>query len=311
MELPAGEVLVASGPLTDDGAVPTDTTVWVLLPRGLSVRASDFPYFDAPTPVGLAHRGGAGYGPNVGLENTLAAFRRAVSMGYRYLETDVHATRDGQVVAFHDTVLDRVSDGRGAIAALPYEAVSEARIGGAEPIPLLSHLFEEFPDTRINIDIKADDALVPTVREVLRHNATDRVCIGSFCERRLRAARAALGPQVATAAGQVGTALLRFSPAALSRMLHTPAPVLQLPDAAPAARPHGHPGHPRAGAPRPRPRQARARVVPRLVSRGRLRDAPAARPGRRRHRHRPHRRAARRAGGTGTSTHPTRLTCED
>ena len=30
--LPAGEVLVASGPLTDDGAVPTDTTVWVLLP---------------------------------------------------------------------------------------------------------------------------------------------------------------------------------------------------------------------------------------------------------------------------------------
>jgi glycerophosphoryl diester phosphodiesterase len=64
---------------------------------------------------------------------------------------------------------------------------------------------------------------------VLRHNATERVCIGSFSERRLRAARAALGPGVATAAGQVGTALLRFTPAALSRMLHTPAPVLQLP----------------------------------------------------------------------------------
>ena len=188
------------------------------------MRASDFPYLDEPTPVGLAHRGGAAYGPNVGLENTLAAFRRAVAMGYRYLETDVHATRDGHVVAFHDTVLDRVSDARGAIAALPYEAVSEARIGGAEPIPLLSHLFEEFPGTRINIDIKADDALAPTVREVLRHNATERVCIGSFSERRLRAARAALGPQVATAAGQVGTALLRFSPAALSKMLHTPAP---------------------------------------------------------------------------------------
>ena len=118
MELPAGEMLVASGPLTDDGAVPTDTTVWSCCRRP-DVRASDFPYLDEPTPVGLAHRGGAGYGPNVGLENTLAAFRRAVSMGYRYLETDVHATRDGQVVAFHDTVLDRVSDGRGPSPRCP------------------------------------------------------------------------------------------------------------------------------------------------------------------------------------------------
>ena len=193
------------------------------------MRASEFTYLDQPTPVALAHRGGAKYAPNVGLENTLAAFRQAVAMGYHYLETDVHATRDGRVVAFHDTVLDRVSDVRGAIATLPYDAVREARIGGAEAIPLLSDLFEEFPDARINIDIKADDALVPTVREVLRHNATERVCIGSFSERRLRAARSALGPRVATAAGQVGTALLRFSPAALSRMLHTPAPVLQLP----------------------------------------------------------------------------------
>ena len=193
------------------------------------MRAGDFAYLDGPTPVGLAHRGGAAFGPNVGLENTLAAFHRAVAMGYRYLETDVHATRDGKVVAFHDTVLDRVSDCSGAIATLPYDAVCEARIGGTEPIPLLSDLFEQFPDTRINIDIKADDALGPTVREVLRHNAADRVCIGSFSERRLRAARAALGPGVATAAGQVGTALLRFTPASLSRMLHTPAPVLQLP----------------------------------------------------------------------------------
>ena len=45
----------------------------------------------------------------------------------------------------------------------------------------------------------------------------------------MRAARAALGPGVATAAGQVGTALLRFTPDMVSRLLHTPAPVLQIP----------------------------------------------------------------------------------
>ena len=193
------------------------------------MRAADFAYLATPTPHALAHRGGAAYGPNVGLENTLAAFRRAVDMGYRYLETDVHATSDGHVVAFHDTALDRVSDVSGEVAGLPLDTVRGARIGGTEAVPLLAELFEEFPDTFVNIDVKADGALGPTVREILRHRATERVCIGSFSERRLRAARAALGPGVATAAGQVGTALLRFTPGVVSRLLHTPAPVLQIP----------------------------------------------------------------------------------
>jgi glycerophosphoryl diester phosphodiesterase len=195
----------------------------------LTVRAEEHAYLSDPTPVGLAHRGGAAYPPNVGLENTMAAFGRAVAMGYRYLETDVHATRDGRVVAFHDAVLDRVTNGSGPIASLTWDVVREARVGGTEPIPRLAELFEAWPGVRVNIDVKADSALEPTLREIARHGAQDRVCIGSFSERRLRAARRALGPGVATAAGQVGTALLRFSPSALSRLLHTPAPVLQIP----------------------------------------------------------------------------------
>jgi len=193
-------------------------------------RADQFAYLDRPTPVALAHRGGAAYGPNVGLENTIAAFRRAVDLGYGYLETDVHATSDGEVVAFHDLVLDRVSDGSGAIASVPWAQVAQARIGGREPIPLLAEVLERFPGVRVNIDVKSDAALAPTVREVLRHGAQDRVCVGSFSEPRIRALRASLGPRVATAAGQVGTAMLRFTPSAVSRLLHTPAPVLQIPE---------------------------------------------------------------------------------
>lgn len=193
------------------------------------MRAEDHAYLAAPRPLALAHRGGAGLPANVGLENTVPAFARAVAMGYRYLETDVHATADGQVVAFHDAALDRVTDAAGRIADLPWSAVREARVGGREAPPLLAELLETFPDARFNIDVKADAALDPTVAVIRAHDATARVCLGSFSPRRIRAARRALGPGVATAAGQVGTAALRFTPGVVSRLLHTPAPVLQIP----------------------------------------------------------------------------------
>ena len=194
-----------------------------------AVRAADHPYFDAPTPIALAHRGGAAYAPNRGLENTLAAFREAVALGYRYLETDVHATRDGYLVAFHDTHLDRVTDGSGAIADLPYAAVRAARVGGAQSVPLLSEMLEELPEARVNIDVKSWPALAPTIETLRRANALHRVCLGSFDEKRVRAARAALGPRLATAAGPVGTAAMRFTAGPLAQVVHSPAPVFQVP----------------------------------------------------------------------------------
>ncbi len=194
------------------------------------MRARDYAYFDGGTPLAMAHRGGAAYLPNRGLENSVAAFTRAVEMGYRYLETDVHATLDGVVVAFHDEDLDRVTDAHGSIADLPWSHVRQARIGGKEPIPTLLELLETFPHTRFNIDLKSEAVLEPTLEIIHRTRSIDRVCIGSFSERRVRAARRIMGPRLASAAGQVGTGVLRLAPRHLSKVLHTPAPVLQLPN---------------------------------------------------------------------------------
>jgi len=192
------------------------------------VSAADYPYF-APPPIGLAHRGGAGHPANLGIENTLAAFATAVSLGYRYLETDVHATRDGQLVAFHDEHLDRVTDREGAIADLPWREVAAARIGGREPVPRLDELLEAFPGARINIDIKAPAAVEPLWETIRAHAAYDRVCVGSFSDRRLHAFRRLAGPRVATAAGQLGTAALRYLPHVVSALAHSPGQVLQIP----------------------------------------------------------------------------------
>src|SRR5688572_226987 len=111
------------------------------------------------TVLAFAHRGGAFHPEIEGLENTLAAFEHAVALGYRYLETDVHATSDGVLLAFHDAVLDRVTDRVGRIADLSYDEVRSVRIGDREEIPRLTTLLEAFPDARFNIDIKSDSAV--------------------------------------------------------------------------------------------------------------------------------------------------------
>ncbi|HLL62118.1 MAG TPA: glycerophosphodiester phosphodiesterase family protein [Propionibacteriaceae bacterium] len=191
------------------------------------MRADRYAYFDEPF-AAYAHRGGALYPPNRHRENTRHAFTQAVDLGYRYLETDVHATADGVLVAFHDSVLDRVTDRTGAIAALPYARVAEARIAGHDPIPLLSELLTAFPDARFNIDAKSDDAVSLLARTIADHDAYDRVCVSSFSVARLHRLRRRLGPRVASAASSAGIAVNRFLPW-LTWALNSAAPVLQLP----------------------------------------------------------------------------------
>lgn len=191
--------------------------------------AADHPYFADATPVGLAHRGGSTYASNMGRENTVYAFRQAVDMGYRYLETDVHATSDGELIAFHDEVLDRVTDATGTIAELPWSEVSRARIHGIDAVPTMDELFETFPDVRFNIDLKAPGAVEPLIAAIRRHDALDRVCVGSFDDARLAAIRKALGPGLATSAGPREVAAARLLPRALTRLLRSPAVALQIP----------------------------------------------------------------------------------
>lgn len=194
------------------------------------------PYLDHPGPIALAHRGFS----LQGRENSMEAFAAAVDLGYRYVETDVHATLDGVAVAFHDATLDRTTDRSGAIAALPWSQVRSARVVGGSPagagdvggVPALEDLLGTWPELRVNIDVKAASAVGPTVEVVERVRAHDRVCIASFSDARRRAVLGALSRPVATSAGSGTVARFRAVAAssAASRRVLRGIDCLQVPE---------------------------------------------------------------------------------
>ncbi|ROT29557.1 glycerophosphodiester phosphodiesterase [Micromonospora sp. HM5-17] len=181
----------------------------------------DFAYLDAPTPLAFAHRGGAARGD----ENTVEAFARAVALGYRYVETDVHATADGVPVVFHDATLTRMTGARGRIAQLRWADLRSIRVGGAAAIPRLDDILAAWPQIRFNVDVKADDAVDPTVATIERCGAGERVLLASFSDARLARLRRAAGPKVATSLGLRGVARLRLASLAGRRLALPPSVV--------------------------------------------------------------------------------------
>lgn len=178
-------------------------------------------FLDDAGPIAIAHRGGGGEAP----ENTLPAFEAAVALGYRYLETDAHVTRDGVVVASHDAGLERVTDRRGAIADLDVAEVEAADAAyrfspdGGQTFPLRGHgtrvprleeLLLRWPRTRFVIDPKADECVAPLVALIRHVEAWDRVCVGSFSDARLRRVRALSGNRACTSMGPRAVVVARL-----------------------------------------------------------------------------------------------------
>lgn len=164
------------------------------------------PFLSARTPIAFAHRGGATAAP----ENTLAAFMAAHELGYSYMETDVHATRDGVLVAFHDSDLSRTCGVNARIVDLDWHELAGVNVVGGGTIPRFEELLDTLPTARWNVDCKSDSALGP-LEDLLAHREPfDHVLVGSFSDARLDRLRRRFGADLCTSMGPRDVAALRL-----------------------------------------------------------------------------------------------------
>ncbi|MFF5792745.1 glycerophosphodiester phosphodiesterase [Paeniglutamicibacter sp. NPDC012692] len=152
-------------------------------------------------PLAFSHRG---FAPD-GEENTLKAFHAAYDLGFRYLETDVHTSRDGVLVVFHDEALERLTGATGNIADLSAAEIRELRVAG-EPVPTFEELLMEFPLAHFNVDVKDEPSAQQLAAVIERNGAHDRVLVASFLGRRRISAQRLLSRPVATSPGVLGVA---------------------------------------------------------------------------------------------------------
>ncbi|MDH3613709.1 MAG: glycerophosphodiester phosphodiesterase family protein [Gammaproteobacteria bacterium] len=131
------------------------------------------------TVLNIAHRGGIepGYA-----ENTLAAYRRAISFGVDVIEIDLRGTRDGEVIVLHDETLDRTTDGTGKVTDYTLAELKRLNAGSGESIPTYAEVLDLVAGTGVKLllDIKVSPVL--DKRKVVRltegHDAVLDVIVG-------------------------------------------------------------------------------------------------------------------------------------
>ncbi|MEK6677776.1 MAG: glycerophosphodiester phosphodiesterase [Nitrospirota bacterium] len=157
-------------------------------------RRPDRKFLKTGRPLNIAHRGGRGLSP----EHTIFAYKKALQVGADVLEIDIHATKDSEIVVIHDPTVDRTTDGKGKVNELTLSEIKRLdagyrfaiKRGNKEEypfrgkrlfIPALQEVFSEFPNQRINIEIKQiepyiEDALFAIIKEM---NMIDNVLVVS------------------------------------------------------------------------------------------------------------------------------------
>lgn len=151
----------------------------------------------------------------------MVAFEAARRLGCGAFETDLRITADGVLVCFHDSTVDRTTNGSGPVAEMTYAEIAVLDAGyrhrraGSFPyrgqgirVPRLEELVSAHPDVHLVVDLKADGTELPLAEEINRLGLRDRLLVGSFSDRRLQTFRRLTGGTVPTSTGERETMLV-------------------------------------------------------------------------------------------------------
>lgn len=143
--------------------------------------------------VNYAHRGASQYFP----ENTLSAFYAGLRMGANGIETDIHKTKDGVLVLFHDDELDRATDGTGLITDYTYEELLRFRVHNpagdrVDCIVTLEDFLKyfSFRDLTFAIELKQDHVEKETIDMLERFGMREKTILTSFNYESIKNAKA-------------------------------------------------------------------------------------------------------------------------
>lgn len=131
--------------------------------------------------INYAHRGASSYAP----ENTMRAFRLGLEMGANGIETDIHRTKDGVLVLFHDNTLKRVTGEEGKIKDFTFEELQKITVkmyGMEEKIPTLEEFLQEFSgkDISFAIEFKQDFTEKDAIDMLNKYGMREKTILTSF-----------------------------------------------------------------------------------------------------------------------------------
>ncbi|MGG3468289.1 glycerophosphodiester phosphodiesterase [Neobacillus pocheonensis] len=176
-------------------------------------------FFKNNRPLVIAHQGGELLAPS----NTMAAFKNAANIGVDVLETDLHITKDGYLVAIHDPTVDRTTNGHGKVADMTLEEIQKLDAGyhfkdlqgqysyrgKGVYIPTAEEMFQTFGNMRIEMEIKDDnpperyDEMASKLWSLIKkYHMEDKILVASFDQEILNTFNKYAKGRVATSAGK-------------------------------------------------------------------------------------------------------------
>ena len=109
-------------------------------------------------PLNIGHRGAMGHET----ENTISSIKKALDLDVDMIEIDVFVIKSGEVVVFHDEVLDSLTNAKGKIEDYTWEDLKKVVVKGNHKIPLLEDVITTInKKTPLNIELKGSKTAKP------------------------------------------------------------------------------------------------------------------------------------------------------